>query len=353
MRFSKGKDINFLLIAPKVTTRPFPSNILDAPEHERPLIAHGFAYISSAMKKIYKNVHNLNLEFDSRNEADAIEDSIRKYAIDVVMTTGLSGQFTKIKFVVDWVKDIDPNIFVIVGGGIITASPEVAMKAFENVDIGVIGEGEHTVRDLAGYFNNEVALKDIDGIVYKENNDYIITNPRTDIIDIDSLPIPDYLGLGYDYLWNNNRYILVVASRSCPFRCTFCFHPSGKTSRARSVDGVIEEIKWLITEFPVKEISIVGEGFFAKKSRALEFCKKITKLDVPWACTMHASACEKDVLETMSQSGCFAICLGIESACDEILKSMKKQISFKKIEKALHISLTHTKDYASAVAICK
>lgn len=332
-----GKEqLSFLLIAPRISPLPYPNNLTELPEHEKPVIPHGFAYISSSIKAICNNVHNLNLEFESGDVEETIRDTVKKYDIDVVLTTGLSGQFSKIKHVVDCVKSIDPEIFVILGGGIITSSPEVAMKAFGNVDVGVIGEGEFIARDLVTALNAGESIENIDGIIYRKNGEFISTPPRSELSDLESLPLPDYKGLGYDKLWNAERGVMVVAARSCPFNCTFCFHPSGSSFRRRSVDDVIEEIRNLVSENPIKDVGVIGESYFSSPSRVKEFCEKIKPLNVRWTCTVHASGCRKELLEMMRDAGCVLVCIGIESACDKILKSMNKKVNFKQVEEALN-----------------
>ncbi|MEI7811973.1 MAG: radical SAM protein [Ignavibacteria bacterium] len=334
---SNNRELNYLLIAPRISPLPFPKNLTDIPDHERPVIPHGLAYISSSMKTISKSVYNLNLEFESKEVFEAIQNSIEKYQIDVVLTTGLSGQFSKIKGVINYVKTINPDIIVVVGGGVITSSPEVAMNAFENVDIGVIGEGEYTICDLVEVLNNGGELASISGIIYKNEGEFITTIHRDEIRDLDALPFPDYLGLGYDKLWNAGRGVAIIAARSCPFNCTFCWHPSGSTSRMRSVDNIISEIKLLAENYPIGGVGIVGESFFTNRDRVIEFCEKIRQFKIDWSCTMHASSCKRDLLEVMRESGCISICIGIESACDSVLKSMNKKTSFKKIEEALNL----------------
>lgn len=108
----------------------------------------GIAYISAAMKEAGFNVFNLNLNHIEGKINDIISYEIIKNKIDVIMTGGLSGQYKALKTIVDCVHCNFPLVKIIVGGGIVTAEPKIAMTALEYADIGVIGEGEKTSVDL-------------------------------------------------------------------------------------------------------------------------------------------------------------------------------------------------------------
>lgn len=337
-----AKKLNYLLIAPRISPYPYPKNFeILGGTSEHPTIPPGFAYISSSMKSISDRVYNLNLEFESGDVADAILNAIQKYDIHVVLTTGISRHFTKIKEVVDVVKTYDPEITVIAGGGVISSNPQVAMKAFEAVDIGVIGEGEYTIQEIVKNLNENKEIDGIRGIIFKKNGTYCQTPRREEITDLDSLPPPDYEGSGYETLIKHIQSIFVVCGRSCPFHCSFCFHPSGQKYRSRSIDHIISEIAFLSKTYHVKTFHLIGEGLFFNKKLAYEFCEKIEPLGVHWGCTLHASFCTAELVRRMKGSGCVGVCLGIESACDHILKSMNKKTRFASIENALKICRDH------------
>jgi len=328
-----GRELNYLLIAPRISLLPYPQNL--TLQSDLPMIPIGLAYVSSSIKTVSRNVYNLNLEFEIKEIYEAIRDSIEKYHIDVVLTGGLSGQFSKIKKVVDSVKTINKHIKVVVGGGVITSAPDVAMKAFECVDIGVIGEGEITAQELVSALNSGKDLKTVNGLIYRNNGAFVTTAPRNEIKDLNALPFPDYIGLGYDKLWNASNTALVVGARSCPFHCTFCFHPSGNTYRARTIDNIIREIDFLVKNYKIKTIGLSEELFLANRARIEEFCIKIKPYNITWACTAHAATFKSDLLPLMRESGCCNICIGVESASEKVLKSMTKKTSFSRIEEAL------------------
>ncbi|MEN6374032.1 MAG: radical SAM protein [Smithella sp.] len=337
MRLFRDEPLHFLLITPKITAYPYPLSFKMLSGGELPTVTPGFAYISASLKSIEKNVFNLNLEFESGDIDQIIEEYIVKNDINVVLTSGLSRHFTKVKQVVDSVRKLSRNITIIVGGGLISSTPQIAMQALEHADIGVIGEGEFTVQELACALRGQRELNTVTGLIFKNGTDYILTTPREEIKDLDSLPWPDYTGLGYDKLIDHIRSVPVVCGRSCPFRCTFCYHPSGNTYRSRSIDNIIAEIKWLKETYAIDAVHLIGEGLFLKQKEAYELCEKLRNIGIAWSCTMHAVYFEDDLIKTMKDSGCISVNLGVESACDRILKSMNKKTRFNTIENALQL----------------
>lgn len=329
------RELNYLLITPRISPYPYPQNFEKLSVGNMPVVPPGFAYISASLKRVERKVFNLNLELEPDDAVKVIEKAVSERKADVVLTTGLSRHFTMIKQVVDTVKRMNPEIVVVVGGGVISSNPEVAMNAFGQVDIGVIGEGEVTIQELAAALRGDRELSSVGGLVYRENGKYVGTLGRSEIVDLDALPLPDYEGLEYGKFCRQTGYVNIVCGRSCPFNCTFCFHPCGKIYRARSIGGIVREIEYLVNEFKIRSINLIGEGLFFKHQESIELCERLKPLQLAWGCTMHPSRSNMEVLRHMKESGCKTICIGIESACDHILKSMNKKSNFKVVEKAL------------------
>jgi|WetSurMetagenome_2_1015567.scaffolds.fasta_scaffold00092_31 anaerobic magnesium-protoporphyrin IX monomethyl ester cyclase len=327
---SGSRELNCLLVGPRISLLPYPQNI--QLRSDLALISVGLAYVSSSLKARYRNIYNLNLEFDTREVFDAIAGAISGYKIDVVFTGGISGQFSRVKKVLDSVKMIDRNIITVVGGLIVTATPEVAMKALENADIGVVGEGEVTACELVAALESGAGLDNVDGLIYKKNDRFVRTTPRREITDLDALPFPDLMCLEYD---KHRADAYVHGSRSCPFHCTFCFRPSGSKYRVRSIDSIISEVAYLKQHHPIKSICFSDELFLADRKRTEEFCARIKPYDVSWSCSAHANTLPDDLLPLLRESGCSAIVLGVESASNKVLKSMRKGTTIQRTEEAL------------------
>lgn len=313
---------------------------------------YGMGYVVSNMKKNGFNVFTLNLCHHKEPLEYLISEEIKKHNINVVCTGAMSVHWDKIEQVLNTVKTINSDIITIVGGAIITSDIELALENMQ-IDFGIVGEGEETSIELANALCKNKDIAKIQGIAFKGTaNKIIINEPRPSIQDLDSLPFPDYEGLGYgtwleiDEMFrggitgllfdidDKSRPAEISASRSCPFRCTFCFHPLGNKYRQRSLDNVFNEIEYLKDKYNITSLLILDELFSSDEERIHEFTNRIKKYGLPWSAQWRVDNVNEPILKKLKDSNVLTIGLGVESLSDIVLKSMKKRITKAEIEHA-------------------
>ncbi|MFZ5774270.1 MAG: B12-binding domain-containing radical SAM protein [Thermodesulfobacteriota bacterium] len=336
------KQLNILVVAPRyVSTK--------GRYYEFPL---GLAYISAALKHAGFKVSCLNLNHSDRPESDQIRQAIEQHNISVFCVGGLSPHFARIRSIIEAARAVRDDITVILGGGIISSAPELIMEAL-CPDFGVIGEGEETIVELMRIIQDDGDVASVNGLAFRDaRGTTVLTQPRRLIDNIDSIPWPDYEGFGLDeylamqlpadeyhlYLFDNPRVMPMIASRSCPYRCTFCFHPLGNKYRQRSLDGFFAEFDYLVERYRVNIVSISDELFSQDIERTREFCDRVKPYGVKFLVQMRVDSVDAETLARLRESGCIAISYGLESASNTVLKSMKKQTTIDRIEKALDLT---------------
>ena len=97
-------------------------------------------------------------------------------------------------------KEICPDIITIAKGAAFLALADRIMKEHDELDIGILGEAENTLREILEAIPKEHIL----GIYYKENGEVKFTGVRPFIEDLDSLPFPAR------HLVDNNIYRLII-----------------------------------------------------------------------------------------------------------------------------------------------
>ena len=335
----QGKKLNYLMVMPKIATN----------DHIMYVMPYGFCLVVSALKASGRNVFTLNLNYKQDWE-NLLRSAILEHSIDVVATGGLSGQFAQMKAILDVAKAVKPNIITMIGGGIVTSDPTVAMKAFGNADYGMIGEGEITINALAYAIENDEDVHRVAGLVLPDGT---ITAPRAEIDDLDIIPFPDYEGLELDELlqdcreavsWYEKNPVGITLSRSCPYQCTFCFHSSGKRYRKRSLENVFSEIDWIVKNWAPdgKELYFIvnDELFISDMEYLRNFCRRIKEYpNIRYWVQTRVDTITKDVLLMLKESGCTVVSYGVESADNRILKSMRKNITVARIERAFDLAL--------------
>jgi anaerobic magnesium-protoporphyrin IX monomethyl ester cyclase len=283
------------LIVPMSTTK---GNPYDMP--------FGIAYISAVLKKAGHTVTLHNLNHFTRNFQEKLIEELSIFNPEIVATGGLSFNFTQFKQILALARKTLPKSKTIIGGMVLTSQVNVV---FENVgaDIGVIGEAEETIVQLLETLGEDGDLADVKGIIFrdKKTGQLTTTPPRPLIMDLDTLPWPDYEGMGADEFiplklqgsdgglamshHDNPRVMPIMTSRGCPFKCTFCCYELVESRyRMRNLDHVMGEINYLIKRFKINNLFISDDLFSPKKSRLIDFCERIKPLNLHWVCSLRS-----------------------------------------------------------------
>jgi anaerobic magnesium-protoporphyrin IX monomethyl ester cyclase len=321
----------------------------------------GLAYISAFLKQNGHTVEFLNLNHLSGRVEDLISNRLQNEKYDFMITGGISPFYPDISHVVKCVRKWSPGTRIILGGGLISSQPEI-MFGLLQPDYGVIGEGELTVKELFECLENNRDVSEVNGLIFRNaDGQMVVTKPRDPISDLNILPWPDYEALGFaEYLdhmmpgdlysysiFDKPRAYPIIASRSCPYSCTFCFHPLGKKYRKRSIDNIMEELEYAVKKYNINLIIFYDELFANDRSRTYELCGRITEFlktvpwEVKWFCQMRVDILDDELITTMKNAGCYYIGLGLESYSAPVLKSMNKHITPKQIDDAFRLCKRH------------
>jgi len=328
--------MNYLIVVPRIVNKV-------GDWYQFPM---GIAYISSGLQEAGFKLFKLNLNNIDGYIYDILKDAIEKNSIDVVLTGGLTGQYGALREIIEDAKRIKKEIKTIIGGGIITSAPEEAMQALEFADYGVIGEGEVISCKLCQALDSEADVAMVPGIIYRSDSTYVRTKGNVVSVNIEEIPFPDYVGFGFDKLLSSipnqigmceYNTLPIITSRSCPFKCTFCFHPSGQKYRQRSLDSVFDEINYLVKQFGVKYLSIQDELFGHDLKRVKEFCNRIKPYGIKWLANFRVTEVTPELVAILKEANCATMAFGIESADNSILRSMKKRITIEQTEQALEL----------------
>jgi len=254
---------------------------------------------------------------------------------NIIGIGGLSGEYVDIQRIVRWVKELNPECLVIVGGGIMTSDSVASMGVMHQVDFGIVGEGELTMTELLCAIRDGRSPEEVDGIVFRRDGMLVQTKRRKEIMNLDILPIPDYEGFNYgEYLQTNpdisdkgKKYsqVSVIGGRSCKYNCTFCFHPSGTVYRQRSLDSIFNEIDWLVDQYDISYIALREELFTTDNKRVANFCKRVEAYDFDWSIQLRIDNVSPELVNMLRSTRCRYIFVGVESANNDVLRSMRKR----------------------------
>lgn len=303
----------------------------------------GIGYIAAVLRDNGIDVNILDASAEDMDFKEFSEE-IKNRSPDIISISALTPTINKALETAKTAKEVLPNSIIVMGGYHPTFDFEETLKN-DFVDIVIRGEGEYVLRDLVETIENNGDLREVRGIVFKED-DNIVLNPNADLIyDLDALPFPafDLMPMDkYKLLDMDTHMATMITTRGCPMKCSFCSSAAmhGRKMRQRSVDNILAEINFLREKYDINTIAFMDDTFTLKKSRLMEFCDKLKQKDyeIMWGCTARVDTLDEEVLKNMKESGCITVFMGVESVDQNQLDSMDKGITVPKIENAFKMS---------------
>ncbi len=331
----------------------------------------GLAYIAAVLERDSYEVKILDALASGNEQREQLPDGrlriglseaqiaqhVRDYSPDIV---GISCGFTVYAAdshrIAKCVKQAYPPAFIVFGGAHSTIAPESVLRD-KNVDLVVRGEGEMTFLELVKCIDEGEPYLHLKGTVARDGGQDVIYNkPREFISNLDELPFPARHLLPMEKYFNfqkegkllYNYYMRkpianIVTSRGCPYNCVFCAVRTiwGRTWRGRSSDNVVEEIKFLVDTYGIKEFTPWDDNISIKKDRLIKICQAIVDngLDLTWATPngTYLPSIDEELLGWMIKSGYYRITFGLESGSEETLKYIRKKISRDKVKEVIRI----------------
>ncbi|WP_327367272.1 radical SAM protein, partial [Caballeronia terrestris] len=249
-------------------------------------------------------------------------DIAQQYALVIIHTSTPS--FLSDAQFAEHLKRRKSAILVGMVGAKVAVDPHGSLTASDAIDFVCREEFDFTCRDIA----QGLPLKSIPGLSYRLPDGGIMHNEARPILeDMDQLPFVapiykrDLTTANYFSGYLKHPYVSIYTGRGCKSRCTFCLWPQtvgGHRYRTRSVDNVLEEVKWIRDNMPeIKEIMFDDDTFTDLRPRAEEIARGLGKLGVTWSCNAKANV-PYSTLKVMKENGLRLLLVGYESGDDQI-----------------------------------
>ncbi len=227
-------------------------------------------------------------------------------------------------------KEENPNLKIGLIGAKVAVEPEKSLISSPAIDFVARNEFDFTIKDVA----EDRPWSEIKGLSWRNAQGVIVHNEDREVLEnMDALPwvtpvykrdlvIEKYFG---GYL--KHPYVSFYTGRGCKSRCTFCLWPQtvgGHRYRVRSVQDVVEEVKWAKSAMPqVKEFFFDDDTLTDNLPRVEEIAKGLGRLGVTWSCNAKANVPRK-TLEVLKDNGLRLLLVGYELGNQKILHNIKK-----------------------------
>ena len=254
---------------------------------------------------------------------------------DVVCFSCYIWNISFVRELVPDLKKILPQVEFWAGG------PEVSYDAVEFLKknpafFGVmVGEGEETFHELAGYFieRKPETLSGIRGVAFRDENkgrDIVHTGWR-ELMDLSKVPF------AYSNLTEfKNRIIYYESSRGCPFSCSYCLSSIDKKLRFRDIELVKKELQFFIDN-KVPQVKFVDRTFNCKHDHAMEIWRYITENDngitnFHFEISAELLRAEELALMKTMRPGLIQLEIGVQSTNPQTIKAIRRTMDFEKLK---------------------
>ncbi|MFP7295909.1 B12-binding domain-containing radical SAM protein [Neobacillus niacini] len=239
--------------------------------------------------------------------------------------------------VINMIKKIDSSIQIVLGGPEVSYDTVEWMEKLPSVDFIVMGEGEHSFKQLLSELDREGNYKNVHGIAYRENGKVKVT-PQMNKLDLKELPSPyrfpeDKSDLG-------KRVTYIETSRGCPFSCQFCLSSIEVGVRYFDREKIKEDIRYLMAN-GAKTIKFVDRTFNISRSYAMEMFRFLIDEHLPgtvFQFEITADIMRPEVIEFLNHEapkGLFRFEIGVQSTNDYTNELVMRKQNFAKLTRTV------------------
>lgn len=280
----------------------------------------GIGYLSAVLKAGGHEVELIHIiEPTSRDELIA---AVRDTGPDLVALSATTLQFSKVRELARWVKE-DLAVPIACGGVHPTIAPEETLCE-DSIDYICVGEGEQALLELCDALEAGRGADGIPSIWFKRDGEIVRSEVRPLVEDLDTIPFPDRsIFDSGKFAANQKKRLTMMASRGCPFDCSYCcnhlqrgiYPNSKKYVRFRSPANVIQEIEQALAEdSSIEQVRFDDDILTMDRGWFREFAALYrSRVGIPFICNARVDLLNEEMVSLLSDAGCSAIAMGVES----------------------------------------
>ena len=290
--------------------------------------------IAGNISKEYE-VSVADLVLQRRTFKSFLEKRISQHPPDFVGLSSMSFQSKTARYIARFIKRLDPNIKIALGGYHASMIPEEVGRSWgDDIDFIVRGEGEHIIKELLHALNDETDLRKVNGLSYRNNSDFI-HNPRRPLTDLASLNLPNrdvrLLTKGFHIL--GRKADVVETSRGCRYTCKYCSINKmyGRSFRTYNIDRILIDIENCKKQ-GTKAIFFADDNISLNSKHFRNLCEGIIErglTDIHFTTQAHVGSLysKPKLLKLALEANFKAFFLGIENPHQEKLETIGKKVS--------------------------
>lgn len=321
----------------------------------------GAWYLASYLKKSGYRAEVVNF-FGA--EQDKLRELLQQKPRAVAITTTFYVEPRPIKEIVRFIRGIDPDVRIVIGGPYVfnlceqtEGYPELLCEVLRDIGADLVvydSQGELTLARILGFLRgerhaNEITVAPASKRSRSNSLAKLAPVPQTVLTD-DLHHIPNLIFFDSDAMVRTPRQIesndmnvfsedwssiaaehfvptvVTRTARSCAFSCSFCRYPiiAGPLN-LKSLETIEQQLDFF-QEHGVRNLVIIDDTFNVPLPRFKDICRLLIRkhYDFEWFAYFRAANADEDCFDLMAESRCGGVFLGIESGDQSILDNMHK-----------------------------
>ncbi len=310
-------------------------------------LSDAFFFLSSSKKEVSKFV-------------DLIRDQIDQYILQnnlhevpLAGFTLKTDQWLMSSYLIQRLKELNPEIKIVIGGIPNEYRGRTFMKMFTRADFAIWGEGEYPLLHLIEALEKDTELKNVPNLIYRNNSRLLSTEMSSEPYpDLDSYPFADhsdyFAALRKSMPGPMTILIPIWGSRSCPWnKCKFCVLNEDYLYRKRSPENIVREIEVQSEKYGINTFIFVDSDIAGNKNRFKRllklFLQSSEKRRIPYELYAEISPIfiDPETAQYMELISLTHAQIGAEALTDSLLEKMQKRHKFAHNIQALKLGNKH------------
>ena len=313
----------------------------------------GLAYIAGALESAGHDVHIVDAVTEAPKQhvryfrgylvglsAEEIVARIPADARMVGITCVFTHEWPNLVRLIEAIKAARPDVPVVLGGEHVTSMPEFCLLT-SKADYLVLGEGEETLLELVDAIERGTPAVALLGVAYREDDDVVVNPRRARTMQIDDIARPAWELFDLDTyhanrwmggLYSDTKSVPILATRGCPYQCTYCSAPNMWTPRwvPRDPKLVVDEIEFYVQTMGARNFPFQDLTAIIKREWIVDFCNELLArgLDITWQMPTgtRSEAIDPEVAQLLKKTNMISMAYAPESGSEATRKLIKKKM---------------------------
>jgi radical SAM superfamily enzyme YgiQ (UPF0313 family) len=321
---------------------------------------YGIAHLSAVLKQAGHDVALWQLcdDIEPLPSEEQFIDRLRQESADIVGFSVVTNQWPYSKKLASWArKAVDVPL---VCGGIHTMAAAEEILQSRVFDFIIRGEAEEAFGEFVDKLSKNQDPSDVKNLGFLQNGELRL-NPLRPLPDLKKLPFKDYTIFDFQNIINaKNGWVGLMASRGCPFSCTYCFNHQLVSQyredlqcsfkglnyiRHFTVEQLMSEIEYLQGKYKYISMFILDDDLFTfYRPYVDQFCEAYKKIStLPFVVNAHVGFFDEIRAQSLASAGCKIVKFGVESGSERIRSQiLQRRMKNEKIISAIDTAHQHS-----------